>query len=271
MSSAPDWTVPVMRLGYSARAAVYVVLGGLTLAAALWGGDAQGTTSALATLKGQAWGVALLWLIGIGFWCYAAWRLTAAAYDLENRGDDTEGGFARMMLAVTGIIHAALGVAIVRLAMGSGGSGGGASDWTATVMQLPFGKWLAVIAGLGILGAGVHYVLKGYEQKYKRHIEVTDTTRKLDPALRAGFVVYGVILAIVGFFLTLAAWQSNPEQAMGLGGALDYIRSMTFGRILLGVAGLGLLGFALENAVEARYRVVEGADDVETLASRATG
>jgi hypothetical protein len=46
---------------------------------------------------------------------------------------------------------------------------------------------------------------------------------------------------------------------------------MAFGRILLGALGLGLVGFAIENLVEALYRVVpaRSGGEVMTLARRA--
>ena len=274
--NVPTWVDPLMRAGYGARAGVYVVLGGLTFAAALTGGQAQGTQGALETLRGAPFGTILLWLIALGLFAYAAWRLIAAAYDLERRGDDDEGLAKRAGLVVTGLVHAALGAAVAGLA-GGGGSGGsgGAEDWTARLMSLPFGKWLVAAAALGILGAAVHYALKGWKRKYNRYIRVTPTTRKLDPALRFGFIAYAVVLAIVGGFLLVAGLQSDPSEAKGIGDALAVVRAQPFGRWMLGALGLGFLAFALENAVEARYRIVPrtAPSDVRTLgdlAERAT-
>ncbi len=271
---APDWVVPVMRAGYSARGAVYLILGGITLWAALFGGQTDGTQGALERLRGAPFGQILLWIIALGFICYAVWRLIAAWYDLERRGEDDSGLAERAGLVVTGLIHAALGVGIAGLAMGGGSGGGdsGAQDWTAKLMQMPGGKWLVAAVALGILGAGVHYILKGYKKKYERYIQVTETTRKLTPLLRWGFVAYGIVLGIVGAFLAIAALNSDPSSAKGIGGALQYIRGMTFGRILLGLTGLGIMGFGVENIVEAIYRVVPGVrqtQGVRTLANRA--
>ncbi|UMA66521.1 DUF1206 domain-containing protein [Roseivivax marinus] len=269
---APAWVVPVMRAGYTSRAIVYTVVGGLALAAALDGGQAEGTTGALADLKSEPFGTALLWVIAVGLVCYAIWRFIAAALDLERRGDDSSGLFARGGLVVTGVIHAALGVSVAGLALGGGGGGGsGAEDWTARLMSWPYGRWIAAAIALGIAGAGVYYIHKGIAQKYKRTMRVTPTTQKLDPALQAGFIAQGTLIAIVGLLMGLAALQSNPEQAGGVGDALAQVRSVPYGRVALGVIALGVLGFALENLVEARYRIVpaRAGSDVETLAQRA--
>ncbi|MGY3436373.1 MULTISPECIES: DUF1206 domain-containing protein [unclassified Marinovum] len=273
-ANAPDWVVPMMRAGYSARGVVYLILGGLTFAAAFRGGETEGTKGAIETLRGAPFGLFLLWLVAFGFVCYGVWRLIAAYYDLEHRGDDEEGMFKRTALVATGLIHMALGAGIAALALGiGGGSGGsGASNWTAKVLQMPGGKWLVGIAAVCIFGAGVHYVLKGWQKKYKRNIENNAKTRKLQPLLRWGFISYGIVLGIVGVFLFFAALYSDPSSAKGIGGALEYIRGLTGGRFLLGFIGVGILGFGVENFVEARYRVVEGvgySKDVTTLAQQA--
>ncbi|MHA6346494.1 DUF1206 domain-containing protein [Roseivivax sp. CAU 1761] len=269
---APAWVVPVMQAGYGARAIVYAVVGFLALMAAIRGGRAEGTTNALAQLRDNTGGVILLWVIAIGLVCYAVWRLIAAWMDLERRGDDGSGLFARGGLVVTGLIHAALGVSVATIAMGGGGGGDGkAQDWTARLMQMPGGRWIVGAIGLGILGAGAYYIWKGYARKYKEHLQVTPTTEKLDPALRAGFIAQGTLVAIIGALVVYAALTADPSQAGGLGAALDQVRSAAFGRILLAAIALGVLGFALENAVEARYRIVpaRAGSDVETLAMRA--
>ena len=269
--TAPAWVVPVMRAGYSSRAAVYAIVGGLALTAAIHGGQAEGTTNALADLKSQPFGLWALWLIAIGLFAYALWRFIAAGYDLERRGDDGSGLFQRGGLIVTGIIHAGLGVSVAGLAMGDSGGGSSAQDWTARILQMQNGKWIAAALGAIVVGSGIYYMHKGWSKKYKRHIRVTPTTQKLDPALQAGFLAQGALIAIIGALIISAAMTTSPENAGGIGKALDQLRSAPYGRVLLGVVALGLIGFALENLVEAIYRIVpaRAGSDVETLAMRA--
>ncbi|WP_418591904.1 DUF1206 domain-containing protein [Ponticoccus sp. (in: a-proteobacteria)] len=216
------------------------------------GGQAQGTTDALADLKGQTWGLIALWAIGLGLIAYALWRVIAAWMDLECRGTDAEGLFARAGLLVTGAIHAGLGVSVLTTALRGGGGEGGA-------------------IGLGTIGAGGYYVYKGHAETYKDHIRVTPTTRRLDPAMKAGCVAQGVVIAVIGALILYAALTADPGEAGGVGEALHMIRSQPFGRLLLGAIGLGLIGFAIENLVEALYRVVpaHSGEDVMTFARRA--
>lgn len=264
---APDWVVPMMRAGYSSRGVVYLILGGLTLSAAFTGGEAEGTEGAIETLRQAPFGQILLWLVAIGFLCYGVWRQIAAWYDLERRGDDHEGRTMRLGLVVTGLLHIGIGfgIAAIALNLGAGETGGGASDWTARILPLPGGRWIVGLAGLSILGAGLHYVLKGWQKKYERYIQSTPTTQKLQPLLRWGFVSYGIVLAVTGAFVLYSGLTTDPSEARGIGGSLDAIQGLTGGPLLLGLIGLGILCFGVENLVEARYRIVPGVRSAGTL------
>lgn len=275
---APGWVVPVMRAGYAARAIVYVVIGVLALLAAWRGGSAESTTGALDQLRQAGWG-ALLWVIGIGLLAYAVWRAIDAWMDLDRHGTDAKGIVARLGLAVTAALHLALGLYALGIGVaggvGGGGSGGGggqsAQDWTAKLMAAPFGRWLVAAAGLIVIGAGVYYVWKGYSEKFKGHLRLTRVTERLTPFCRFGLYAHGTVVMIVGGFLVWAAWTSDPSDAGGLGQAFAAVRGAAFGRVLLGILALGMLGFAVYCMIEAVYRIVprRAGDDVETLARRA--
>ena len=92
---APAWVVPVMRAGYGARAATYLIVGVLAFLAAWQGGQAEGTTDAIEQLRGYAWGLAAMWAIALGLIAYAAWRFIDAWMDLEDYGSNAKGIFAR--------------------------------------------------------------------------------------------------------------------------------------------------------------------------------
>ena len=268
---APAWVVPVMRAGYGARALVYLVVGGLALSVVFWGGEAQGTQNALADLKQVTFGSLLLWIIGLGLIAYMVWRIIDAAMDLEDYGDGPKGIFARLAQAVTGLIHGGLGISIIGLALGQSGGSSGAENWTARLMSLPYGPTLVAIVGGVVVAAGIYYIQKGLRGKYREDIRITRVTERLDPFMRTGLIAEGVIVGIVGGFLLWAGLTSDPGEVGGVGQALGYVRSMSFGAVLFAALALGLLCFALENAVEAIYRIVprQAGTDVATLASKA--
>lgn len=268
---APYWVIPVMRTGYGARGAVYLVVGSLALMAAIFGGEAEGTTGALEQLRSQTWGVLALWGIGVGLLCFMVWRVIDAYMDLETYGTGLKGVVARGGQAVTGVIHGALGLWAIAMALGIGTGSGGSQSWTAKLLATQYGPWIMGIAGATVVGAGIYYFYKAYSGKYKSHLRRTAVMEKLDPAAKVGLVAHGVAVALIGGFVIYAAVTASPEQAGGLGKAFDTIRSMAFGRILLILLTAGLIAFAVFCFIEAVYRIVpaRAGPDVKTLAKKA--
>ena len=279
-SQAPGWVVPVMRVGYSARGLVYIVVGILVILAAWRGGDAEGTQGALQTLKDEPWGTPVLCFIGVGLFAYAVWRLIDAWMDLEEEGHEVKGIIARIGQAVTGLIHAALGFSVLRMTFGGGGSsggdqngdGGGTQSLASKVLSMDYGSIILMAIGGIVVCSGIYYGYKGVAEKYKEHLRGTRTTEKLDPVIKGGLIAHGIVIALIGLFLFYAGQNTDAGQAGGIGKAFDTVRAQPFGQILLGLLGFGMLGFAIYCFIEAAYRVVPraaGDDQITTLASRA--
>lgn len=270
---APAWVVPLMRFGYASRGAVYLIVGVLALMAAIWGGQTDGTQGALAQLKAEPMGNVALWIIAVGLMAFAIWRLVAAAMDLDDHGSDGKGTLARLGQAITGLIHAALGISVAIMAAGSssGGGGSGAEGWTAKLMSMPFGQILVGLVGAVTIGAGGYYGYKAMSEKYKAHLRLTPLTQKLDPVMKAGLIAHGIVVVIIGGFLIYAAIMAEPGQAGGLQQTFDTVRSVAFGRFLLIALAAGVVCFAVFCFIEAVYRIVprRAGPNVRTLAHKA--
>ncbi|HEU4747190.1 MAG TPA: DUF1206 domain-containing protein, partial [Gemmatimonadaceae bacterium] len=83
-----SWLVRLGRLGYAAKGTVYIVMGALATRGALGDGQTTDTHGALRTIGEGPFGELALWIILIGLFGYAAWRLVSAATDAERRGDE---------------------------------------------------------------------------------------------------------------------------------------------------------------------------------------
>jgi hypothetical protein len=246
------------RAGFAARGVTYGLIGALALMAAFGsGGSTEGQTGALETLTGSGWGQFVLFLVGIGLIGYAIWRGTAAVLDLENQGSDKEGLAKRAAHFGSGLFHAGLGIfAFALLFGGSGGSGGGADQWTAQLMSAPFGRVLVGLAGLiGFAAAGAQFK-KALKEEYKRHTRIPEKHGFIDPAIKAGLISRGTVFAIIGGFLLYAAFTANPDNARGLGGALSWLQQQAYGGILLAMIAAGLVMFAFYSFLQARYRFI---------------
>jgi hypothetical protein len=76
---------------------------------------------------------------------------------------------------------------------------------------------------------------------------------------RAGVVGYGaraVVFALIGIFILRAAREYDPNEAVGLDGALQKLANQTFGPFLLGIVAAGLAAYGLFYLVKAVYREV---------------
>ena len=72
----------------------------------------------------------------------------------------------------------------------------------------------------------------------------------------AGHLARAVVFALIGIFLTKAALEYDPDEAIGLDGALQKLAEASYGALLLGVTAAGLICYALYCLVDARYRDV---------------
>lgn len=262
----------IMRGGYGARGVIYTIIGGLSIYAALTSAQVGGTQDSLGRLRSAPLGQIMLAVIAAGLFAYLIWRVVDAALDLEDHGTDAKGLLGRAGQVVTGVFHGAIGVSVAGLAFGFGGGGDGAQGWTRWLLSQPLGRVWVAAAALILGGAGIYYIHKGWTGHYKSHLRCTALTERIDPALTFGLAAHGVLIMLIGLSLGAAALDGDPQRAGGLGQALDLLRGMVWGRVALGAAGVGLLGYALYNFIEAGYRVVPrfSGPDVRTLAQKAS-
>lgn len=72
-----------------------------------------------------------------------------------------------------------------------------------------------------------------------------------------GIAARGVVLAIIGVLLLLAAWRGSARGVRGISEVLTWLRDQPAGGVLLGVVALGTLCYGLWCLIQARYRRVK--------------
>lgn len=271
---APAWVVGAMRVGYLARAVVFGLMGYLALRAAWTGGYAGGPEQALESLTDEVLGGPLLWAIGGGAFGFAIWCLTAGLLDLDCRGSDAAGIFARVDFAGTGVIYGIIGLFICNLAASGVASAGGDEETrergTAWLLSLPAGGWIVIALGAGFILAGLWFAYKALAGRYRERLRDTPMVERLDPVCKFGWTAYGVVIVILGGFLVWAGWTLDASHAGGFVEAFALVREARFGRMLLGALAVGFMAFAVECLVEAVYRIVPArhGTDAPTIAGR---
>ena len=125
-------------------------------------------------------------------------------------------------------------------------------------MEYPLGRWLVAGVGLGILGAGVFNVWRGLGGRFRKNLKrrkMSDTEDRVFTLVgMVRHLARGIVFGLIGFFLVRAAWQYDPNEAIGLDGALAKLLRQGYGDTLLGLVASGLIAYGLYCFVEARYR-----------------
>ncbi len=257
------------RFGFGARGVVYCLVGALALMAALGsGGQTTGSRGALETLIGEPFGRVLLGAIALGLGCFAIWRVVEAISDADGHGSSGKGLAFRGGHLASGLLYAGLAFFAFSLALGWGGGGSNedqsAQDWTAWLMQQPFGRWMVGFIGLVIVGAGLAFIRKGWTGDVSEFLELTPERRRwVVPLGRAGHAARGVVFVIIGAFVVVAAVQAQSSEVRGLGGALHTVEQQSFGWLLLAVTATGLFAFGTFGFVQALYRQIRPPDPHE--------
>ncbi|MFC4167761.1 DUF1206 domain-containing protein [Teichococcus aestuarii] len=251
------------RLGYAARGAVSLIIGSLALLAAVGpGGQATGSKGALRELLLHPFGGVLLGVVGLGLFGFALWRALQGLLDADNHGHGAKALAIRGGALISAVAYTGLGISAFGLLLGRGGGGGGddqsAQDWTRWLLAKPAGEVLVAAIGLIVMGVGVAMLARGWRASFTRHLRCpAEASRWVVPLGRLGFAARGVVFLIIGLFLVVAAWQSDPQEVRGLGSALLALQAQPFGRVLFGVVALGLAAFGAFEFAEARYRRID--------------
>jgi hypothetical protein len=262
---ASPWIERLARAGYVAYGVVYALVGVLAVQTAFGGGGKTASQeSALRQVLLAPLGRVLLGLVALGLLAYAAWRLFQGILDPENEGKDAKGLLKRIDHLLNGLFHAALAFSAGELALSSGGGGGGSpDDWTARLLAQPLGRWLTVIAGVVIVGAGLYQFYKAYRADFRDELKAGEMSARAKTwaacSGRLGYAARGVVFGVIGVFLVQAALQTDPDEARGLGGALETLARQPFGPYILGAVAIGLVAYGVFMFVVARYRRIEPA------------
>lgn len=258
------WIEVLARCGYAAKGVVYIIIGCLALQVAFGnGGETSGPKGALSQIAGEPFGQFLLVMVGIGLIGYSLWRFVQAWADPEYKGSDAKGIAKRVGYACSGVVYALLAVEAVRIAFMSGGGSGGnsAEHWTATLMSQPFGQLLVGGIGAAIIGTGLYQLYRAWTAEFKKMLKSGQMSLTeliwSERIGRAGFAARGIVYLIIGSFLLIAAIRTNPDHAMGMGQALQYLSQQSYGPWLLGLVAAGLVAYGVfSSIILSRYRKI---------------
>jgi hypothetical protein len=255
------WVEGAGRLGLFAKGVSFVLVAILAILVAVGAGgkpaDRQGALDAIAD---QPFGWLAILLLSVGFAGYALWRFAQAFADRDREGDDPVGLAKRATDFAKGLLYAGFAVLAVMIVAGSDSGGSEEDTATSWILDLPLGPWIVGAVGAGVIGAGLWNSYRAVTRKFLENLQL----RKMSKREERWFAVLGVfghlaravVFVLVGAFLVRAAYQYDPQEAIGLDGALAKLAAEPTGPFLLGVVAFGLLAYGLFCFVQARYREV---------------
>ena len=261
--SARPWMERLARLGYATEGTMYTLIGLLAARVAFGtGSHATGQRGALEIVARSPFGGILVGLIALGFLGYALWRSVQAIADPDGEGTDLKALGKRLGYGVSALVYAALAISAVGLILGSASQGNGTpDDWTALLLSWPLGRVFVVCVGIAVACVGLRELYQAYKARFLKYLKLEgmgEGVRKWTERWgRLGIAARGLVFGVVGTFLIRAALEHDPQEARGLGGALQTLAQQPFGPWLLGAVALGLIAYGLFMLSVARYRHIE--------------
>jgi hypothetical protein len=260
------WLERLARAGLAARGLLYVVVGLLAVQVALGHNEVQpDKQGALQAVVRQPFGRVLVLLLAVGFAGYAVWRFVEAAVGPRDTDDERKAMVKRLGYAARGGLYAFFCASAVKLFIWSnkaGTSRQAEADWTARVLNWPGGTWLVTGVGVVLIGSGLYVGWRGLSGKFRKRLKSYEMGASERRWVRGvgtvGMVARMVVWAMIGAFLIAAARQHDPQQAVGIDGALKRLADRSYGPVLLVVVAFGLAAYGLYSFAEARYRRVGG-------------
>jgi hypothetical protein len=261
---AGPWVERVARLGYIAKGVIYAVIGFLALREAVGaGGRATDPSGAIQSIGAQPFGGVMLALLAVGLACYALWKVVQGVKDPDGKGSDAHGIVRRVAYVGSGALYGLLAYTAAQSILGAEDTSEDAATASAMAFQPPVGPILVWLVGVVVVAVGLYQLYAAYEAKFRDDLRLhrMDETeeRWVIYAGRIGTAARAIAIGVAGVFLLLAAFQSDPSEARGLGAALETVQHQPLGPYMLGTIAIGFLVYGAFMFAIARYRRIDPA------------
>ena len=149
-----------------------------------------------------------------------------------------------------GVVYFIIGFLAFKLAIGAGGEISGSKEAIRSIGNQPFGQVLLILTAIGLLGYAAWRFVQGGK----------DTDGAGDDAeglvKRTGYIVSGIGYAVLGVYAGSLVIGSMSGSSSDSQSAASPLLDSTWGRVLLGIAGLitiGTGGYFIYKAYKAKF------------------
>jgi len=246
-------------IGFISKGSIYLVIGLLTLLAALnMGGESSGTNQALKFLKKQPFGQVLLLVLGTGLLCYSFWMFVRCFKDPENIGNDKKGKMMRFGIFITGLVYTFLAFLCFYHLFTYSPEGSSGSRYInllgpslISILFIGIGVILviqAIILVVGVIKGGLldQFNLEGRKGSYIIRL-----------VGKFGFFSRAFIVGIIAYFFLRAGLYSGSHEIKGIQDAFSFLDQSDFGTVLMVFTSVGFISYGLFFIFLSRYRTFE--------------
>jgi hypothetical protein len=161
----------------------------------------------------------------------------------QAKGDDVARSrqfewLARAGLFTRGVIYAIIGILAIKLALGDGGKVTNQQGAIETIAKQPFGKALLILVAVGLAGYAIWRLVRA---AVGHGPEASDDTKERVDGLFSG-IGYALLCVTAVSILIGAGSGGSAGPGKATGGVLDW----PAGQILVGIAGLIIIGVGLQ-------------------------
>lgn len=255
------WVIWYSRIGFSAKGAVYILIGLISMLAAIGIGNKNGQQGALASVASKPYGEIILWLIVLGLTGYITWLITQVLMEPDHDGPGYKVFLIRIGYFFAASFYVGLGIKFSILAIHSGQTGGDKQLWMGQLLDMPIGRLAIALTGIGIFIYAVIQVVLGIIGTFTKNLN-TIQMKRTEMIItiqigRIGFIARGITFGVLGGFLFYSGWTGESSQAMGIDGALAQIAQEPFGQVLLWFVSAGLFLYGVFEVLEGRSRNIK--------------
>lgn len=240
------------KMGYIARGAVYMVIGGLAVLAALGeGGETTDSKGAIVEIMHQPFGTFLLIVLVIGLCGFVMWRVIQAITDTDAHGTSAKGLAVRGAMLASAITHGLLALWAVKVLLGDEDRSQGGAQFLASGS----GQLIIGLIGLVFVGTGLAHIYKGWTAGFERYMQIPpDKNKWARPLCRFGLISRGVVWCVLAWFCIRSALWAKSGEIKGMVDALEFLRETSHGVWLFGIVAAGLFAFGVYSVLQAIYR-----------------
>ena len=207
-----DVLEPAARLGLSARAFIYLLIGVLALMVAVGHSTAETDQwGALQQINHRSLGHILVWVVAVGLAAYSLWRLSEAVFGVAGDGHKTG---ARLKSFARACIYAFFAVNALQVAMGkvTKSQAGRQETITAKAMQHSGGRLAVGLAGAVIVIVGLVLIYEGFSRKFEKYLAMS----AMSPRTRRVVEMLGVVGTAARRRRVRTGWRLGHPSGRGL-------------------------------------------------------